>query len=485
MAAAQAGTPIYPVSTGRNWGYGSGLPVTDDCVVLDLSGLTTVSGFDPELGVISVEPGVTQRMLADYLRERNAPFLVPVTGAGPTCSILGNALERGYGITPVTDHFGAVLSLEAVLPDGRTYRSPLAELPSEVRAPFKWGIGPHLDGLFAQGSFGVVTKVTIALARRPERVTAFLASANDDRNLEDLVASIRETLRRFPGIVGAINLMNAHRVLAMAGPYPSDRLGPDGLIADEAVRTLTRRYGVAAWTVFGTLYGSKRVVAAAQSEIKQLLRPSVGRLVFVSHDKARRLARLCGVLPARLRAGVGRKLQMLESALELVNGVPNETALPLAYWRGGRRPPAGEPMNPDRDGCGLLWYAPLVPMKPGGVRRYVEFVTRTMREHRLEPLVTLTSLSERCFDSTVPLLFDRGSAAETARARACYMALLERGKAEGFMPYRIGIDAMAWLTSQPGTFWELVSQIKGVIDPQGIIAPGRYARIPAQEGGAG
>ena len=473
------------MSTGRNWGYGSGLPVTDDCVVLDLSGLTTVSGFDPELGVISVEPGVTQRMLADYLRERNAPFLVPVTGAGPTCSILGNALERGYGITPVTDHFGAVISLEAVLPDGRTYRSPLAELPSETRAPFKWGIGPHLDGLFAQGSFGVVTKVTIALTRRPERVTAFLAGASDDRNLEDLVASIRETLRRFPGIVGAINLMNAHRVLAMAGPYPSDRLGPEGLIADEAVRVLTRQYGVAAWTVFGTLYGSKRVVAAAQSEIKQLLRPSVGRLVFVSHDKARRLARLCGVLPARLRAGVGRKLQMLESALELVNGVPNETALPLAYWRGGRRPPIGEPMNPDRDGCGLLWYAPLVPMKPGVVRRYVEFVTRTMREHRLEPLVTLTSLSERCFDSTVPLLFDRGSAAETARARACYMALLERGKGEGFMPYRIGIDAMAWLTSQPGTFWELVSQIKGVIDPQGIMAPGRYARIPAQGGGAG
>ena len=36
---------------------------------------------------------------------------MPVTGAGPNCSLLANALERGYGITPPTDHFGAVTRL--------------------------------------------------------------------------------------------------------------------------------------------------------------------------------------------------------------------------------------------------------------------------------------------------------------------------------------------------------------------------------------
>jgi hypothetical protein len=49
------------------------------------------------------------------------PFLVPVTGAGPNCSLLGNALERGDGVVPHADHFGAVTALAAVLPDGEMY----------------------------------------------------------------------------------------------------------------------------------------------------------------------------------------------------------------------------------------------------------------------------------------------------------------------------------------------------------------------------
>ena len=74
-----------------------------------------------------------------------------MTGAGPTCSLVGNALERGYGITPYTDHFAAVTDIEAVLPDGSVYRTALREIAGdELARLFKWGIGPHTAGLFAQ-----------------------------------------------------------------------------------------------------------------------------------------------------------------------------------------------------------------------------------------------------------------------------------------------------------------------------------------------
>src|SRR5207253_5916875 len=140
-------------------------PVTEGCVVLDLSGLDRILDMDGEFGLVTVEPGVTQQRLHDHLARRGHPFLVPVTGAGPHCSLIGNALERGYGITPYADHFAAVTALQAVLPDGRLYRSALSELGgTEVDRAFKWGIGPFLDGLFAQGSFGIVTQMTIALA---------------------------------------------------------------------------------------------------------------------------------------------------------------------------------------------------------------------------------------------------------------------------------------------------------------------------------
>src|SRR4029079_15536080 len=35
--AHQYKIPLYPISTGRNWGYGSATPVRDNCIILNLS----------------------------------------------------------------------------------------------------------------------------------------------------------------------------------------------------------------------------------------------------------------------------------------------------------------------------------------------------------------------------------------------------------------------------------------------------------------
>ena len=34
--ATEFRVPVYPISTGKNWGYGSRVPVADGCVVMDL-----------------------------------------------------------------------------------------------------------------------------------------------------------------------------------------------------------------------------------------------------------------------------------------------------------------------------------------------------------------------------------------------------------------------------------------------------------------
>jgi FAD/FMN-containing dehydrogenase len=474
--SARERVPLYPISTGHNWGYGCALPAREGCVLLDLSALQRILDFDPELGTVTVEPGVTQGMLAAFLERERQPFLVPVTGAGPTCSLVGNALERGYGITPIADHFGAVLSLEAVLPDGRVYRRAFADHGgTAVDRAFKWGVGPYLDGLFTQGGFGVVTNMTIGLARRPEAVKAFVFGVEGD-HLDRLVTDVRAILGRFPGAVGGINLMNAHRVLAMAAPYPREAIGADGLIAEATVRELARYHQVTAWTAFGTLYGTKRVVRAVAAEVKSLVRGYATRLVVVSPEGAARLVRFAELLPGASGRALARRARLLASGLELVDGRPNETALPLAYWKGGQLPPPGAARDPARDGCGLIWYAPLVPMKSELVQRYVAFVTRVMREHRLEPLITLTTLSERCFDSSVPLLFDRRSSSETEAAQRCYRALLDEGRKLGFLPYRVALQGMEWLTSVPSTYWDVVAALKERLDPAGILAPGRYTR---------
>ena len=474
--ARERNVALYAVSTGHNWGYGSASPVVDGCILLSLARMRALE-VDAELGIAIVEPGVTQRQLADHFDANGLPFMVPTTGAGPEASLVGNALERGYGITPITDHFAAVMSLEAVLPDGTRYESPIAAAGAPgVSRVYKWGIGPYVDGLFAQGAFGIVTKMTIALARRPEAAKAFLFGLRDDRLLEAAVAAIREVLARLPGTVGGVNLMNDRRVLAMSVPYPHHKLGPDGLIAESALRDDAQRLRIHPWTGFGMLYGTAGVVAAAIREVRKHLKPIASGMLFVSPAAAQRLTRIASAVPT-LRARFGPKLRTLESALELVGGRPNETALPLAYWKSGRRPPPGMPLDPARDGCGLIWYAPLLEMSPDRAREYVQHVSTTMQRHRLEPLITLSSLSERCFGSSIPILFDPANRTESEAACACHLALLEGGLRNGFFPYRIGIDAMGWLASQRernAGFLEFGSALKRSVDPASILSPGRY-----------
>lgn len=465
---------VYPISTGKNWGYGSALPARNGCVLIDLGALTQIIHFDAELGVVTLEPGVTQKMLADFLAAGDHPFLVPVTGAGPTCSVLANALERGYGVTPYVDHFGAVTDLEAVLPDGTLYRTAMREAGGEELARlFKWGIGPYSAGLFTQSGFGIVTRMSIVLARRPECVKVCLFSLKDDALLEPAVLKIRAIMSRLTGTVGAINLMNQHRVLSMAAPFPTGQLGPDGMITHDGLKALGRQYQIFAWTGFCTLYGTKRMVTAAQKEVKAALGGLASRMMFLTPERAQLLAKLTQLVPGKFGKGLQGMTATLARSLELVAGLPNETAMPLAYWR-KPLPKTGDFWDPTLDGCGLMWYAPLVPMRPADVRAYVNMVKEIAPRHGLEPLITFTTLSDRLFDSTVPLVFDRSTPEAVAAAAACYKELLLTGRAKGWFPYRVGINTMPTLIDMQSDAKTFHERLRAGLDPHDLMAPGRY-----------
>src|SRR5206468_12826831 len=51
--------PIYPFSTGKNWGYGSCVPARDG-VLVDLGRMNRIVAFDEQLAYVTIEPGVTQ-----------------------------------------------------------------------------------------------------------------------------------------------------------------------------------------------------------------------------------------------------------------------------------------------------------------------------------------------------------------------------------------------------------------------------------------
>ena len=54
-------------------------------------------------------------------------------------------------------------------------------------------------------------------------------------------------------------------------------------------------------------------------------------------------------------------LELVQPVYGLMRGVPTEQPLASAYWR--KRTPPPPAMDPDRDGCGLLWCAPVAPLE--------------------------------------------------------------------------------------------------------------------------
>ncbi|MBV8906103.1 MAG: FAD-dependent oxidoreductase, partial [Acidobacteriia bacterium] len=157
--ANECRVPVYPISSGKNWGYGSRVPPRDGCVLLDLGRLNRILDFNEELAYVTIEPGVTQTQLFAFLRGRNSRLWMDATGSSPDCSVIGNVMERGFGHTPYGDHFSHVCGFEVVLPSGELlHTGPATFANARTAAVNRWGLGPSLDGLFSQSNLGIVTR---------------------------------------------------------------------------------------------------------------------------------------------------------------------------------------------------------------------------------------------------------------------------------------------------------------------------------------
>jgi hypothetical protein len=471
---------IHPISTGRNWGYGTANPGRSDCVLLNMADMCEIGVDNADLGVFSLEPGVTQGQLNAFLREKDLPFLTPTTGAGPDCSIVANALERGYGITPITDHFASVMALRAVMADGSVYRSPLDAVGAQAsNGLFKWGYGPYWDGLFAQGHIGIVTRMHVALIRRPARI-AMLSFSSQDRvpadqraaQIEPLVEATREVIARLPGCVASVNLMNQRRVLAVADDVRA--VNAPSVYDYATVDAMARRLSIAAWTGVGSLYGEREMVDAAKKVIKRCLSQHTKRLILVTQPRLNVLASVRPLLPARPRAAVSRVMAALSKGLDILNGEPNRVAHGALYWALRRSFDPDAHTDPAAEGVGLLWYVPLIPARGAQAREIIAEIERVCFAYAFEPLITLTAISERCFDSSIPIVFDANDSKRAHAAHRCYDALLQAGLARGVAPYRFGAHANATMLPGDAKFVQLGNSLRSSVDPGFVLAPGRY-----------
>jgi FAD/FMN-containing dehydrogenase len=86
--------PLYPISTGRNLGYGGSAPAMSGSVVLDLKRLNRIIEVNDRNHYAIVEPGVSYFDLYNYVQDKGLKVWVDVPDPG-WGSLIGNSLERG------------------------------------------------------------------------------------------------------------------------------------------------------------------------------------------------------------------------------------------------------------------------------------------------------------------------------------------------------------------------------------------------------
>ncbi len=469
--ANRYGVPVYPVSSGRNWGYGSRVPVVSGCALVDLGRIREIVDFNERLGFVTVQPGVTQRDLHHFLTSRKSKLWMDATGSSPDCSLIGNAMERGFGHTPYGDHFAQVCALEVVLANGETIRTGFAGLPAaRAGQVYRWGAGPSLEGLFSQSNFGIVTEMTIWLMPEPEYFQAFFFQSDREDGLAAIIDALRP-LRMDGTLRSAVHIANDYKVLAGIQQFPTGESAP---LRPERMKELRRELKFTKWSGSGALYGTRGQVAEARRMLRKALRGAVSKLQFLDDRVLKLAARFTGLYRMATGLDLTKTLELVKPVYGLLRGIPTQQPLGSAYWR--KSMPVPEDPDPDRDGCGLIWTAPVAPMEGTHAERLAGIVERNLLSHGFEPMISITLLTERSIACVVSITYDREKPGEDESAMKCYLALQTELEREGYYSYRLAMPALPVLAAPAAdnAYGGLLRSIRTALDPNDVLAPGRY-----------
>lgn len=477
--ARQYRTPLYPISTGLNWGYGDACAVFAGQVVVDLRRMNRIQTVDPQLGYAVIEPGVTQQQLADYLAREGVPFWTDCTGASPHCSFIGNILERGSGHTPYGNRIQTVSGLEVVLGSGEVLHTGFGHYPNaKTTYLYPYGTGPYLDGIFTQSNFGIVTRLGLWLLPIPESFCPFLVLFREDDDLFQAIEPLQKL--RLHGILHSVpHIGNDLRLLAANQPFPRDRLPGMARLTPEVRAQLRREAGIGAWAMSGAFYGPRHQVALHRRLLKRALAGVSAKVVFLpgpvlalGHWFAERFGHLP---PFR---GLAKKVRAGAALAGLHSGQPTGHFLRGSYWRHRSGIPVDFSDDTDlaRDGVGLLWMVPIIPFRQEDLQLLNHELETLFAHFEFDCHATMNMINERALAAVYTIEYDAADAAETERALACYEAGIRKLYTLGYPLYRSSPRTMALLALEEGVdeFWRTAQQLKDALDPDGIIAPGRY-----------
>lgn len=430
--------PVWTISTGRNFGYGSAAPGERGQVVLDLRRMNKILHVDPELCTALVEPGVTYQQLYDYIQEKKLPLMLSFPAPSAIAGPVGNTMDRGVGYTPYGEHFLMQCGMEVVLADGQVLRTGMGSIPGDKAwQVFKWGYGPTLDGMFTQSNYGICTKMGFWLMPKPPVFKPFAIKFDNEADIGEIVEMLRP-LRIAQVIPNAVVIAGTLWEAGGANVRRADYIQTPGATPQAVIDKIKKDKGLGAWNVYAALYGTQEQVDVNWKIITQVVKAS-GKGTLITEEEAG------GTQPFKYRA-------------ELMSGVPNLQEFGLYNWRGGG---------------GSMWFAPVSQARGSECGKQVELATRILNKHGLD-YVGEFIVGWRDMHHVIDVLYDRSNPEETQRANACFNELLDEFEKQGYGVYRVNTAFQERVAKTYGPVKRDVERrIKRALDPNGILAPGK------------
>ena len=149
--AQHLGRPVGLRGAGRSYGDAS---LNSEGLILDLTRMNRILGWNPDSGVITVEPGVTIQQLWQYCIEDGwwppvvSGTMFPTLGGAAAMNIHG---KNNFKVGPIGDH---IESFDLLLPSGEV-RTCTRDNNSDL-------FHAAISGF---GMFGVMTRITLRLKR--------------------------------------------------------------------------------------------------------------------------------------------------------------------------------------------------------------------------------------------------------------------------------------------------------------------------------
>jgi 4-cresol dehydrogenase (hydroxylating) len=417
-------TPLYPVSTGKNWGFGSTQPVLDNTILVNLSRINTIREINLNLGYAVIETGVTQADL--YHELKNSAYMLNVTRSIAETSIAANTLERGLG--SIRQRCDDLLALEFITGNGELLRTGSFWSAGDAKCFHSHGIGPNLTPLFLQSNLGITTAIAIKLHKRSDYTLAIEFDV-DETKILDLLASIKDLVRKkiFFGLVRIFNNESSKKY---------------NFAKDNSPRC---------YKLIGSLAGDYEIVQYHKSIITRLL-------ADLAMD--------------------GIKFSVLDESTQHPEyksylGIPDTDSIKEVFS-------VADASDLDKSSkTGLLSFMPVLPLDEQHLAQALQLISTIEKCYDIKFSMTINLVNDMSLYLSIFCYFERQNS-DAVQIHLIFQKLKQSFMLKGYYPYRLDVDSHTeeyfQILQGDNTYRDYLKKIKQTMDSNNIIAPTRYIK---------